>query len=156
MTDHEFYHHGIKGMKWGVRKYQNKDGSLTPAGKKRYSQLYLKYVEKAAADEERAKFGLQINAYNKTVDEYNRHKIAEYNKKHAPSDKDYHTEYEKQFNRDFELMYKKMYLDFTKNNKNYKKAKRIADKYNLYSYDDLAKRNKKTIDKIESIINGKR
>ena len=31
-------HWGIKGMKWGVRRYQNKDGSLTPAGKKRYSQ----------------------------------------------------------------------------------------------------------------------
>lgn len=32
----ELYHHGIKGMKWGVRRYQNKDGSLTPAGKKKY------------------------------------------------------------------------------------------------------------------------
>ena len=29
-------HWGIKGMKWGVRRYQNKDGSLTPAGRKRY------------------------------------------------------------------------------------------------------------------------
>lgn len=29
------HHHGIKGMKWGVRRYQNKDGSLTPAGKQR-------------------------------------------------------------------------------------------------------------------------
>ena len=29
-------HSGVKGMKWGVRRYQNKDGSLTPAGKKRY------------------------------------------------------------------------------------------------------------------------
>ena len=32
----ELYHHGIKGQKWGVRRYQNKDGSLTKAGLKRY------------------------------------------------------------------------------------------------------------------------
>ena len=32
----ELYHHGIKGQKWGVRRFQNKDGSLTPAGEKRY------------------------------------------------------------------------------------------------------------------------
>ena len=31
----ELYHHGVKGQKWGVRRYQKKDGSLTPAGKER-------------------------------------------------------------------------------------------------------------------------
>lgn len=44
-------HSGIKGMKWGVRRYQNKDGSLTAAGKKRY-----------ARDQQRA-----LNRYEKTL-----------------------------------------------------------------------------------------
>lgn len=34
----ELYHHGTKGMRWGVRRYQNKDGTLTEAGKKRYAK----------------------------------------------------------------------------------------------------------------------
>ena len=32
----ELYHHGIKGQKWGVRRYQNDDGTLTSAGRQRY------------------------------------------------------------------------------------------------------------------------
>jgi hypothetical protein len=36
ISNDELYHHGIKGQKWGVRRFQNEDGSLTPAGKKRY------------------------------------------------------------------------------------------------------------------------
>ena len=35
---HELYHHGVKGQKWGVRRYQNKDGSLTPEGQKRLAK----------------------------------------------------------------------------------------------------------------------
>lgn len=36
MAKNTLTHWGVLGMKWGVRRYQNKDGSLTPAGKKRY------------------------------------------------------------------------------------------------------------------------
>ena len=36
MQQNELYHYGVLGMKWGVRRYQNKDGSLTPEGKDRY------------------------------------------------------------------------------------------------------------------------
>ena len=36
MRNDELRHHGILGMKWGIRRYQNKDGSLTAAGRKRY------------------------------------------------------------------------------------------------------------------------
>lgn len=38
-TSNELYHHGILGQKWGVRRYQNKDGTLTSAGKKRLRKL---------------------------------------------------------------------------------------------------------------------
>lgn len=35
MSNNELYHYGVMGMKWGVRRYQNKDGSLTALGRKR-------------------------------------------------------------------------------------------------------------------------
>lgn len=38
-TPSELYHHGILGQKWGVRRYQNKDGSLTAAGKAKVKQF---------------------------------------------------------------------------------------------------------------------
>lgn len=47
IKDGELYHHGVLGQKWGVRRFQNKDGSLTDAGKKRISRKQKKALEKA-------------------------------------------------------------------------------------------------------------
>lgn len=44
----ELYHYGVKGQKWGVRRYQYADGSLTPAGRKRYQNGSSSYGDKVS------------------------------------------------------------------------------------------------------------
>lgn len=46
ISDDELYHYGTKGMRWGIRRYQNPDGSLTPAGRKRLEKADIKWAKK--------------------------------------------------------------------------------------------------------------
>ena len=54
-------HYGIKGMKWGIRRYQNYDGTLTPAGKKRQARLYTRELN----DRNKETSGVVSNAMKK-------------------------------------------------------------------------------------------
>ena len=60
----ELYHSGIKGMKWGVRRYQDENGNLTAEGKKRYLN---------DLKETKQNYKNSIKNYdNKTIEEYNK------------------------------------------------------------------------------------
>lgn len=111
----ELYHFGIKGMKWGVRRYQNKNGSLTPAGKKRYSDN--PEIKTLKSDMETSKVAMKEaeKAYSKAS-----------NKASYIPTKANREEADKAFNayREAKRDYQKSKLSYTTN----KEAARIKDK----------------------------
>lgn len=155
MDRYELQHYGVKGMKWGVRRYQNPDGSLTPKGKKRISKQYKKQAQKVMRDlPQRA---LYTNAYNKAADKMNRGGIDKFNKEQETKyGKDYAKragytdDYFRLFDREVAKIYDKSLIDFYESNKSYKKAQQLVDKYDMTSWDDLAKKN---ADRIQDIRN---
>lgn len=79
-------HYGIKGMKWGVRRYQNEDGSLTKAGKERYNAEEESSKKKGLSDKQKtilkvgaAAVATALVAYGtyKLVDSGELHRLAE-------------------------------------------------------------------------------
>lgn len=109
----ELYHHGILGMKWGVRRYQNEDGSLTPAGRSRYG---VKKLEKETIN--RAYKEKRANGGHYLLKQYRRSTGANYDKamkdfgKHALNDKTYRELSKKAFDAEYKrLMAEKPYVD---------------------------------------------
>lgn len=75
----ELKHYGVLGMKWGVRRYQNKDGSLTSAGKKKYqanesdssvTKKVKKDLSTLTGEEFKRKYQVSNTRYMKRVDKY--------------------------------------------------------------------------------------
>lgn len=60
MGNNELYHHGIKDMRWGHRRFQNKDGTLTEAGKRRYAR-----DTKGLSDKKKAKYEPDVDKWVK-------------------------------------------------------------------------------------------
>ena len=76
--DNELMHYGIKGQKWGVRRYQNEDGTLTPAGRKKYKLEIKEENRKAFEYGREASISSHAAAYakNKSINSQYKYKKA--------------------------------------------------------------------------------
>lgn len=82
------FHYGIIGQKWGIRRYQNEDGTLTEAGKKHYAKLDDRWISKNESK-------IYKNAYKKSKNEVNRYAKNVLDKEYDPSGRTYMNAYNK-------------------------------------------------------------
>ena len=160
--NNEIYHFGIKGQKWGIRRYQNKDGSLTPAGRKRVSKEYAKYAK--AAQAEVATTSNYVKAYNRAADKMNNGLIDKYNsdydKKLGKKAKNYDYGNDDEYNAGMkklfdEVMEKSIYevlYEGYMSNSNYLKAQELCRKYSMETFDDLARTNEEGYRKAKKLL----
>ena len=64
----ELYHHGIKGQKWGLRRFQQENGTLTSAGRERYADAIAKSAANASGSTKKSK--TVINSINSNYNNY--------------------------------------------------------------------------------------
>lgn len=155
----ELYHYGIKGMKWGVRRYQNADGSLTASGRKKISKQYKKLSVKAGKEMNRSANDWNVKSYNKAADYMNGGGIAKFNEqqkkkygeKFAQRD-GYVSDYQKLFNRKFTENFNQTLNDFYSSNKNVQKGRDMVKKYDMTKWDDFARKNEAAIEDVRRSV----
>lgn len=150
----DIYHHGIKGQRWGIRRYQNPDGSLTPAGEKHYGKKLDKLTKKAAKDVN--KMYLYAKSYNQTVDELDENYF--YDKFNARWEEEFkknghmtkygefddksetYRRYEEDIENIFNLLHQRNFArvekEFLQNNKHFQEAYEFYKKYPVKRFED--------------------
>lgn len=159
MDNDYLYHHGVKGMKWGVRRYQNSDGTLTPAGKKRISKQYKKASTKATNKLNKQRAQLTVNAYNKAanymngggIDRFNAQQRKKYGENYTNRD-GYVEDYNKEFNELFARNLNKSLNDFYSRDESVRAARDLVSKYDMTKWDDLAKNNEAAIEEVRKAV----
>ena len=130
----ELIHYGVLGMKWGVRRYQNKDGSLTSAGQKKYGKMSPDKVRKKMQKAVNQARGERHGKSNRWM--YGRGIGEQSDKVHAKQQKDY---------KDWKNSeaYKKAVRDTKRADELYGQGKISAEKYDAM-YDSAWKDARKT------------
>ena len=108
----ELYHHGIKGQKWGVRRYQNPDGTLTAEGQAHYFNPDGSLNKEGIKEEKKLDKALRFNPKLQAINE----KYATTDRDYDPMTNKYTTDIGKKYAKEVPDLWNEIYTDEIKSN----------------------------------------